>query len=207
LYFRSLKRVKVLTLLSKYLLQYNRVCIPGIGTFEIVMLPSQLDVANKLISSPGYITRYKNEEDLSDHQLHFLSNESTRSENAGNELFSFGEKLKGRIQNSSFYWKGFGTLQYTSSEIVFEPDRKQLEAMQPVPAQKVLRENVQHSMLVGDQQMTSQQITEVLNPPKHKRPWAMIVGWILLALALIAIVLFLYSRHFQISSTGLQTSW
>ena len=171
------------------------------------MQPPRLDVADKQISSPVYRTHYRREYEVSDHQLHFLVNESSEEEQSGRDLFSFGERLNGRIQNSPFYWKGFGTLRYTSSEIVFEPDEIRLEALQPVPAHKVLRENVQHQVLVGDQQMTSQQVTDVLSQTESKRSWVTIAGWIVLALAVTAILLYLYSKNFQTSSTGLQTTW
>jgi hypothetical protein len=171
------------------------------------MRPPRLDVADKLIYSPVYHTQYRREYEVSDHQLHFLVNESSEKENFGRELFSFGEKLNGRIRISPFHWKGFGTLRYASSEIVFEPYEIRLETLQPVPAQKVLRENVQHQMLVGDQQMTSQQISEVFLQVESKRSWVSVIGWILFVLAIIAILLFLYSKNFQTNSTGLQTTW
>ena len=122
-------------------------------------------------------------------------------------MFSFGEKLKSRIQNSHFYWKGFGTLRFFSNELLFEPDEIKLEGLQPVPAKKVLRENVQHNVLVGDQEMTSQQVTDVLNKVGYKRSWSITLGWILLTLAVIAILILLYMNNFQTTSTGLQTRW
>jgi hypothetical protein len=171
------------------------------------MQSPQLDVADKRISSPVYITQHKKEEQVSDHQFHFLTNGKGEKESFMQELFSFGERLKRKIQNSPFDWKGFGTLRYSSNELLFEPDVIQLEGLQPLPAQKVLRENVQHNMLVGDQEMTSQQVTDVLNKVEYKRPWFIVVGWILLILAVIAIIILLYLKNFQTTSTGLQTRW
>lgn len=194
----------MLALLTKYLLRYKRVCIPNVGTFEIVMQSPQLDVAAKKISPPVYITRHSGEEKISDHQFQILAN---GKENFRQEFISFGERLKRRIQRSPFYWKGFGTLRFASNQLLFEPEEIKLEALQSVSAQKVLRENVQHNMLVGDQEMTSQQVTEVLNKVEYKRPWFITFGWILFILALIAIVVLLYMKNFQTASTGLQTRW
>ena len=64
--------------------------------------------------------------------------------------------------NSPFYWKGFGWLRFTSDEMSFEPDEIRLEALQPMSAERVLRKNVQHSVLVGDQEITSGQVTGVI---------------------------------------------
>ena len=189
------------------MLRYKRVCIPNVGTFELVMQSPQLDVADKRISSPVYITQYKSQDQVTDHQFRFLSNGKSEKESLVQELSSFGEKLKRKIRNSPFHWKGFGTLQFSSNELLFEPDEIKLEGLQSVPAQKVLRENVQHNMLVGDQEMTSQQVTEVLNKAEEKRPWFIILGWILFILAVIAIVILLYMKNFQTTSTGLQLRW
>lgn len=177
------------------------------GTFEIVMQSPQLDVADKIISSPVFVTRHKKEDEVPEHQFHFFTNGEAADESFVQELFSFGERMYRRIQNSPFYWKGFGTLRFASNEMLFEPDEIMLAALQPVPAQKVLRENVQHQVLVGDQEMTSQQVTEVLNMPEYKRPWFIIMGWILFILAVVAIVLYLYMNSFEITSTGLKSLW
>lgn len=171
------------------------------------MQSPQLDVAGQRISSPVYITHYKTEGQVSDHQFHFLTNGKGERDSFMKELFSFGEKLKRKIQSSPFYWKGFGTLSFSSNELLFEPDEIILEGLQPVPAQKVLRENVQHNMLVGDQEMTSQQVTEVLSKVEPKRPWFITLGWILFILALVAIIILLYTKNFQTTSTGLQLRW
>lgn len=207
MYFRSLKKARVLTLLSKYLLQYKKVCIPHVGTFEIVQQSPQLDVADKLILPPVYVTRHITTDDIPDHQSRFFASFGVEREKPGQELFLFGEQLKRRIQSAPFHWKGFGTLLYTSSELSFQPDEIRIEGLQPVSANKVLRENVQHNMLVGDQEMTSQQVTDVLTHVEQKRPWFIIVGWALFVIALIAILILLYLNNFQKSSTGLQTQW
>jgi hypothetical protein len=171
------------------------------------MQSPQLSVADKHIPAPVYVTRHRQADEVPNHQLHFLKNEAGEKEFFLKELFSFGEKMKRRIQSSPFHWNGLGTLRYVSDEMLFEPDPFNLQALQAVPAEKVLRENVQHHVLVGDQEMTSQQVTEVLNKVEYKRPWFIIAGWILLIVAIIAILLFLYMKNFQTTSTGLQTIW
>jgi len=196
----------VLALLTKYLLRYKKVCIPNLGTFEIVMQSPQLDVADKRISSPVYITQYSKEEKISDHQFRFLSNGKSK-EIFIQELISFGERMKRRIRVSPFHWRGLGTLRFATNELIFEPDEIKLGSLHSVPAEKVLRENVQHSVLVGNQEMTSQQVTEALNRVEYNRPWFIIAGWILFILAMIAIIILLYMKNFQTTSTGLQTTW
>ena len=64
------------------------------------MQSPQLHVADQRISSPVYVTMHKKEEQVSDHQFHFLTNGKGERESFMQELFSFGEKLKRKIQNS-----------------------------------------------------------------------------------------------------------
>jgi hypothetical protein len=202
-YFRSLKRVRVLALVTKYLLRYRRVCIPNVGTFEIVAQSPQLDVADKRITSPVYFTRHIQDDSVPDHQFLFLSSGGTNEKDLQHELYSFGERLKRQIQNSPFHWKGFGTLRYQSSAVLFEPDEIRLDSLQSLPAEKIIRQNVQHNMLVGDQEMTSQQVTEVLGRVEYKRPWYIILGWTLLIVSAVAIIIYLYMHNFETSSTGI----
>ena len=169
------------------------------------MQSPQLDVADKRISSPVYITKHKTDEQVPDHQLQFFAGDGMQSENLRQELFSFGEKLRRQIENSPFYWKGFGWLRFTSDEMSFEPDEIRLEALQPMSAERVLRKNVQHSVLVGDQEITSGQVPDVLGQVEEKKPWVIIAGWVLLAVAVIAILIYLYIKDFQTTSTGLGT--
>jgi hypothetical protein len=179
------------------------VCIPNVGTFEIVMQSPQLDVADKRISSPVYTVQHTANEHVPDHQFLFLTRDGIEHENLKHEFLAFGEKMKRQIKIAPFYWKGLGTLRFSSDEMLFEPEEIRLEALQTMQAERVLRKNVQHNVLVGDQEMTRQQVTEALTRVEYKRPWFIIVGWILLALSVIAIVFYLYTKNFQTTSTGL----
>jgi hypothetical protein len=179
------------------------VCIPNVGTFEIVAQSPQLDVADKRLTSPVYFTRHIQDDSVPDHQFLFLSSGGTNEKDLQHELYSFGERLKRQIQNSPFHWKGFGTLRYQSSAVLFEPDEIRLDSLQSLPAEKIIRQNVQHNMLVGDQEMTSQQVTEVLGRVEYKRPWYIILGWTLLIISAVAIIIYLYMHNFETSSTGI----
>ena len=193
----------MLALVTKYLLRYKRVAIPNVGTFEIVARSPQLDVADKQLSSPVYLTRHNQDDYVPDHQFRFFAHDGIDEKELRNQLYSFGERLRRQAQNSPFHWKGLGTLRFTSSTMLFEPDEILLDTLQPIVAEKVIRQNVQHNMLVGDREMNSQQVTEVLTRVEYKRPWFMIFSWVLLIAAVVAIVIYLYMQNFQTSSTGL----
>jgi hypothetical protein len=208
-YFRSLKRTKVLALLTKYLVQYKRVSIPHIGTFEIVQQSPQLLIADKTISGPVFITRYVNNDRVTEHQVRFIAScEKTAKETLQEELSLFGQNLKSRIEQSPFRWNGFGTLRYAASGLVFDAQNIEFDSLKYVPAKKVVRENAQHTILVGDRQMiSSTQITEsVVHAPQNQRLLSLnvIIGWIVLFLAIILIGYLLFIGDFRPGSAGLK---
>jgi hypothetical protein len=204
-YFRSLKRIKVIPILTKYLLQYKRVCIPHIGTFEIVQQSPQLSIADKLFTPPFFTIRYLHQDAVPEHQFNFFSwSDPSRKEILKEELFNFGAELKSRVKDAPFQWNGFGTLRYASDELVFEAHPIELDSLQRVPAEKVIRYNAEHSMLVGDQQMTRQQVNRVLHKKSSRWPSAIVIGWIILALTVVAIIILLYLGRFQAAASGLR---
>jgi hypothetical protein len=205
LYFRSLKRTSVLPLLTKYLIQYKRVCIPYIGTFEIVQQSPRLNIADKLFTPPGFTTLYRRQDAVSDHQFHYIAIASKEEkEKLQEELSLFGQKLQQKIQHTPFSWKGFGTLSYSANELVFEPQEMQLESLQRVPADKVIRKNEAHQMLVGDREMNSHEAAEGIHTRRVTYPVYLILGWVILLLAIATIAYFLYLNRFEPSGAGLK---
>jgi hypothetical protein len=203
LYFRSLKSSKVLALLTKYLVQYKRVSIPHIGTFEIVQHSPELYIADKLITAPVFTTKYINNDQVTDHQFLFIENSEQM---AREELSSFGENLSKTIQKQPFRWNGFGTLRYDSSRFVFDPQSIEINSLSDISAAKVTRKNALHSMLVGDRKMTGDNVTEVFNKPqvKKQKELYMILGWIIFFLALMATAVILFLGRFEVAASGLR---
>jgi len=182
------------------------VCIPHVGSFEIVQQPPQISIGEKLCSAPFYTTKYLKHDAVPEHQFNFFACSAHQGkEKLMQDLFLFGENLKSRIQKDPFQWNGFGILSFSSDEIVFEPLQIKLNSLLTLPAEKIIRENVQHSMLVGDQQMTSKQVNDVLNKPSYKKTLFLTIGWILLIVALITIFILLYFGKFQTTVSGLKS--
>lgn len=193
----------MLTLLTKYLVQYKRVSIPHIGTFEIVQHSPELVIADKKITAPVFITKYIHNDQVPDHQVHFIQN---NEQVAREELSSFGENLSKSIQKHPFCWNGFGTLRYDSSRFVFDPESIELNSLSHITAAKVIRKNARHTKLVGDLEMTGDHITQVFNQPgvKKHRELYMVLGWIVFFLALIATAYILFLGRFEVSASGLR---
>lgn len=196
-YFRSLKRSKVLKLVTQYLVRYKKVCIPHIGTFELVQQPPRLDVAAQQFDPPVFTTRYSADDQLTAHQSAYFANGSGQE-----TLTQFGSRLKHGLRSEPLQWNGFGLLRYNANELVFEPQELNSLALQPVPARKVIRQDVHHNRLVGDREIHSEQDRTLLIRKRY--PWSLIIGWTMLALAVAAIIFFLYQGGFQPSAAGLR---
>jgi hypothetical protein len=69
----------------------------------------------------------------------------------------------------------------------------------------VIRRHEGHTVLVGDQRISSQEMKEILLKRKRENALVTIIGWSLAGLAILAIVWILYSGDFRISSTGLRS--
>ena len=142
--------------LTTYLLQYKKVSIPHVGTIQITQRPPQLDVVDKLIQPPSYLVEFRKEEEITDHQIRFLDDVLKKGkDDILNDLRFFGDKLQEKINGPGFEWEGLGTITRSTQSIPLF-----INALEAIPAQKVMRQDAEHNVLVGDHQMTSTQIAE-----------------------------------------------
>lgn len=202
LYFRSLKTGNVLNQLTNYLLQYKRVTIPSVGTIHLVPQPPQLNVADKMILPPSFTAELKEGEEVPYHQLAFLVAVLKQEKEAVlQKLSKLGSRLKDEMQGDGFNWKGIGTLHHNNHSLPLSA-----EALEAVPAERVLRQDAEHKVLVGDLQMTSRQIAGLKEEEgvktENKRSLLMIIGWIVLILSILYIVFVLYQGRFRVGATG-----
>lgn len=188
--------------LTNYLLQFHRVSIPFIGTIELLPQPARLDVVDKVIYPPYYTPSYLQDERISRHQLYFLSSE-LQADLQSTEQFleKMGRELSDRIKNAPFVWNGIGTFTYVNNQFTFEPQPASTP-LPPVPAERVLREHVQHSVLVGDQVVLSEAYPELEERPLKN--YSTLILWIVAALALLFILFFIYKDNSLSRASGLQ---
>lgn len=188
--------------LAKYLSQYKQVSIPQVGTFELVPQPSTLDVASKLIYPPSYATRYSDSVSVKDHQLNFLALDlNAGRDQALEELENFGRELKRKIQGGVFSWKGIGKLEATDAATVFHPEVG-ISGLKPIPAEKVLRKNVQHTVLRGEQEVLSASFYDEEKTFRKRIYVPTLIGWIAVLLSVVFILYFVYRNNFNATSSG-----
>ena len=189
--------------LAKYLSQYKQVSIPQVGSFELVPQSAVLDVASKLIKPPTYIPQYSDKDIVKDHQLNFLALDlQADKEQVKEQLENFGKDLRTKIRHSAFSWKGVGKLQDANTEMVFYPDVLVINGFQAIPAEKVLRKNVQHAVRRGEQEVMSSSFQEEEKPVVKKKSLVGIIGWAVVVLAIAFIAVYLYMEGFNSTSSG-----
>lgn len=192
--------------IQNYLFQYKTVTVPEVGTFEVTHSPATLDVANQLISPPMPAIRFSQSAAVSGHQLQTfaaaLDNDVTVAEK---ELIHFGGAFKKVLEQESFQWNGVGVLALMENNQVQFSANDAGGLLMPVPAQKVLRENVQHNVLVGDQevQYTADEFEAGL-PEPPARSWLLAICLVIVACAVAFIVYYLYVHNWSAEASGLR---
>lgn len=188
-------------ILTKYLHQYGQLYIPYIGSFEVVEQPARLEFADRLIYPPASEIRYRAEGSLQPTQLEYLQEEwETDGATAEKRLQQFGRQLKERLSGGSFTWPGIGVLHYRQNRIDLEG--AQLANLGPIEAHKVIREHAQHTVLIGEQEVQSGDVAGYIQDTARKRSVLVIIGWILLALAILFLIYYFYKEGFRPESSG-----
>ncbi len=181
--------------LATYLTQYKQVSIPQVGSFELVAKPAVLDVASKLILPPTYLPQYSDKDVVREHQLDFLATDlNADKESIKEQLENFGRELKKRIQQGVFAWKGVGKLEAGDSVVVFHPDIIEVNGLQTLPAEKVLRKNVQHTVRRGEQEVVSSSLHNEEATAVRKRSVIELVGWAVVALSIVFIIILFFTN-------------
>lgn len=194
--------------LTTYLLQYKTVALPDVGTFQLVVQPAWLDRSSELLHPPHPAVQFSQEVTLSQHQVNLLANElGYEEQNFREKLEALGNSIRKRLQSEPFVWRGVGVLEEDEGGIHFRTTQK---LPGPVTAKRIIRENVQHSVLIGDRQMevVPENETEATDlyasDAPEKRSWVVILGWVAVLLAVVFLLYHLYGQHWSPTASGLQ---
>ncbi len=189
--------------LYQYLILHKQLNIPGIGTFLLERKPANIDFVNKIADPPAYtVALHHGNISPSKNVFSWLASTLNISEpDALNQFNNFALDIKDRVlAGDKLQWNGIGSLSKgMAGEIRFEASLKDMKAGAPVPAIKVIRENAQHTVRVGEQQKTSAEMIEMLAPGEEKK-----TSW--WGIALIAGLLTFIFIAIYFSSNGLTTS-
>lgn len=187
-------------LISTYLLHNHSVSIPGLGTIYIERTPAQSDFVNRQILPPSYHFRFDRYFDTPGKDFFtFLSVKKHIHDFEAIKMFNeWALELRNSISgvDQSAELEGIGLLKRDASgDVVFEPAVKPEAYTLSVPAERIIRTNAKHIMLVGDKETTNVEMSDYLQEePSRKRISWWVYALIIAAVCIIAIVLFYYNN-------------
>jgi len=156
---------------------------------------------------PSYKYRFDKYFDAPDKEFFsFLASSQNLAEYEAIKMYNeFAYDLRDRIRKEErFDWPKVGTLvRDATGEIQFKSELVQPGFVQPVSAIRVIRQDARHAILVGDQELTTDHMTELLSEEVYveKESW-WIYALIIFAVALVIGFFYLYQHGWDLSSIG-----
>lgn len=197
--------------LYKYLIFNRQVSLPGVGTISLQRNAARHSIADKIFTAPEYSFVIDSNNDKPSKKLFdWLSLVLGVSEwEAVRMVNDFSFDLKNNISSgSAVKWDNVGVLRRNDTgSIVLDPFTFELDNEEPVTAEKVIREKVEHTMLVGERERTSTEMEVILLTETEKeksREWGWIIAIVLVVLSVMFIGLYFSERGLLPSSSGNQ---
>ncbi|HEY2349487.1 MAG TPA: hypothetical protein VGH64_10735 [Puia sp.] len=196
-------------ILNRYLFLHKSIPIPGLGTICMESQAATIDASTRTIHPPVYRFRFDKFFDSPDKDLFaYLSAQQKISDyEALRQYNDFAYSLRDRLNYfREAPWEGLGTLKKDDmGDIHFESSILNPSFLQQVPAEKVIRTNAKHMLLVGDRERSSREMSDwFAEEPIHgNKLWWLValVGGIAAAL----IIMFHFSsKGWNVESTGNQ---
>lgn len=184
--------------MDQYLLKYfsiNRsLVLPGIGFFYIETKPASLDFVNKTLHAPVTEVMYSNDENSDGETLvRFISKESGLSTtDAAGRFNLFIQQIKQQLETGDVLaLQGIGTLSKKDDSYSFTPGLNSQSLFPDLSAERVIRQNAEHNVRVGEHNKTSTEMHIQLaqQEVKEERWW---IAAIVLTVTGIAVIAYHY---------------
>jgi hypothetical protein len=191
--------------LYRYFIQHKNLSLPGIGNFVLERKPAEADFINKCIHPPLFSISLQADDAKPSSKFYlWLAAAFNISEREAIIRFNdFVFDLKKQInEGAKIEWSGMGIISKGLGDNIRFVNEELKPVLQPVFAEKLIREKAEHAVLVGERERTSAEMTELLsNPAKQVNYW-----WVLpLSIALLAIMFigwYLSGKGLSPSSSG-----
>ena len=196
-------------ILNKYLFLNKSIPVPGLGTICMENVPATIDASTRTMLPPTYRFRFDKFIDSPDKDLFsYLSAQQSISDyEALRQYNDFAYSLRDRLNYfREAPWEGLGILKKDDKgDIHFESSISNPFFLKPVPAEKVVRANAKHMMLVGDRERSNREMSDwFAEEPVHgNRLWWLVA--LLGGIAAVLVITFHFSNHgWNVGSTGNQ---
>jgi hypothetical protein len=197
------------TILNRYLFLHKSIPIPGLGTICMESQAATIDASTRTIHPPVYRFRFDKFSDSPDKDLFaYLSVQQKISDyEALRQYNDFAYSLRDRLNYfREAPWEGLGILKKDDmGDIHFESSILNPSFLQPVPAEKVVRTNAKHMLLVGDRERSSREMSDwFAEEPIHGNKLWWLVALIGGIAAALIILIHFSSRGWNVESIGNQ---
>jgi hypothetical protein len=191
--------------LYQYLILHRQLNLPGIGRLCIEKKPARFDVADKVINPPAFSIALQH--DNSNPPKNFFNwlalklgiSDREAVIRFNNFLFDLKKQLSA---GNKLEWEGVGTISKgLAGDIILDPSLNDHSPGTPVPAVKVLRDNAQHIIRVGEDERTSAEMQEILHHTEEEGGKSY---WWVAALVLVILSIIFIGYYFSVN--GMSTS-
>ena len=184
-------------LLYKYLVLHKKASVPGLGVIYIETKPARLDFVNKLFVGPASHINFKADTFADDKRFYTFISHEQRVEvtEAAVRYSDFVNALRKKLaEESSVELPGIGVLsQRAEGDLFFKETVRIEEYFPPVTAERVIRDNAEHHILVGENTKTNTEMKEVLVDEVQEESHARDYWWLFaIALGIIGIATIVY---------------
>jgi nucleoid DNA-binding protein len=184
--------------IKKFLALHHHLSLPGIGNFSIETKPAGIDFANRSITPTQSKIVFSNEKLPAEKKFYaFLSQQLKIDElQAIRSFTNFTSRLQNDLnEKNQVYFKGIGTLtRQTAHVFLFQPEEIP-EYFPPIGAERVIRKNTTHTVRVGEEEKTSEEMQTALHQPKKIKEEKWWLTAAILAFIGIAAITFYYIIH------------
>lgn len=191
-------------ILNQYLFQHKRISIPGLGTLHMERIPAQTDFVNHQILPPAYAFRFDQYFDAPDKEFFaYLANHRHLPDYEAIRWYNeYSYDLRAKIRNQeTATWEGLGRfVADDKGEIHFEADHALAPRVKPIRADRILRTDAKHQLLVGDSERSSGEMPDLLSDTHVERESWWTYAIIIAAVALSILCFQLFRNGMQFSS-------
>ena len=194
--------------LYEFLLINKKLSLPGVGTIKLCQTSAKLDFTNKQLLPPSFYFSIDTKNDKPSKKLFdWLASSLRITEwDAIKSVNDFSFDLKNKLSGGSqFIWEKVGVFtRNNNGEIHLDPQTFPFQIESPVAAEKVFRENAEHTILVGEQEKSSVEMEEYFADARPKKNYAWLIAVILTLLALMFVGWYFSEKGFSTNSAGNQ---
>ncbi|MEO8713352.1 MAG: hypothetical protein ABI405_14565 [Parafilimonas sp.] len=182
----------------KFLALYHHLTLPGIGNFNIEKIPAQIDFTNRCITSSQNKIVFSNHKLPAEKKFYtFLSKELNIDEMQAEQRFAnFTTQLQNNLNaENNIYLKDIGTLTRQSTDVIIFQSEEMPEYFPSITAERIIRKNASHTVRVGEDEKTSEEMHTALHKPKKIKKERWWIAATILAVIGVAAIVFYYATH------------